>query len=265
MTIPAALPGWWDADAKAWREDAYQAGSPTGPIAWAMLLWLALDNRAPAELAAGWIVSRLRPERGYEGGFYGFEPDPIPLTWRSTEQNTDLFAAFRRLGLTEPAAHAADFVHAMFNPDTRLFNAGTTPEGKPNPLLAADAGIWPYLAGLGTPASALAAIERLRRGDGIGFSEVSRTLWPEGTAFAALSLKRLNPPLASRFEASVAAERSAQGFVYSAADARLATGFAVGPPIPGQPSQAFLYYRRPALAPTAWAALCASGTNPLST
>jgi hypothetical protein len=63
----------------------------------------------------------------------------------------------------------------------------------------------------------------------------------------------------------VAAERSAQGFVYSAADARLATGFAVGPPIPGQPSQAFLYYRRPALAPTAWAALCASGTNPLST
>src|SRR5580698_8154425 len=48
MTMPAKLPGWWDAKAGRWNEDPYQVGSETGPVAWAMLLWAALGMRAPA-------------------------------------------------------------------------------------------------------------------------------------------------------------------------------------------------------------------------
>ena len=38
---PAPLPGWWDAPAKRWFEDAYQAGTATGNVAWAALMLLA--------------------------------------------------------------------------------------------------------------------------------------------------------------------------------------------------------------------------------
>ena len=33
----ARLPGWWDAAAGRWVEDAYQVGTATGVVAWAML------------------------------------------------------------------------------------------------------------------------------------------------------------------------------------------------------------------------------------
>ncbi len=262
MTIPAKLPGWWSTKTNAWQEDPYQAGSQTGPIAWAILLWAALGYTAPANRAADWLNANLKAPAGYYGGFYGFEPDPQKLTWQSTEQNTDLFAAFTKLGRSADAAHAAGFVRAMFNPQTRLFNAGTTPDGAPNPLLAADAGIWPYLAGLGSPESAATAITALQHGNGIGFSTASATIWPEGTAFAALALP---PPKSTAFLATITQQISPSGYIYAATTDSLSTGLTVGPPPPGQAPVAFNYYRRPALSPTAWAALSAIGKNPLST
>ena len=265
MRQPAELPGWWDARAGAWREDAYQAGSQTGPIAWAMLLWTALGWQAPANRAGDWLNGALRAPLGYYGGFYGFEPKPVKLLWQSTEQNTDVFVAFTRLGRGADAAHAAKFVRRMVSPQTRLFAAGATPDGRANTLLAADAGIWPMLAGLGSPASAAAAIAGLRHDDGIGFSTASRGIWPEGTAFAALALRRGGSPLAARFLASVRAALAPSGFVYAAPSGALATGLDTGPPLPGSPARPFLYFHRPALAPTAWAALAAMNVDPLST
>jgi hypothetical protein len=268
MAQPAKLPGWWDAKAATWREDPYQAGSQTGPVAWALLLWAALGNTEPANRAADWLNRQMRAQNGYFGGFYGFEPAPLKLTWQSTEQNTDLFAAFSRLGRTADAAHAQNFVRAMFDPQRVLFNAGTAPDGSANPLLAADAGTWPYLAGLGNAKSAANAIAGLRRGtglNGIGFSAASTSVWPEGTAFAALALRRQNNQLAADFLSTVGQQLSPSGFVYAAIADRLATGLNVGPPPPGQPPLAFEYFRRPALAPTAWAALSALNVNPLAT
>ena len=267
MSRPAKLPGWWDKSAGHWVEDPYQAGSATGPIAWAMLLWAALGMRAPADEAGDFLDSRLRTSLGYYGGFYGFEPHPLELTWQSTEQNTDLTAAFRKLARQEDAAHAAAFVRAMYNPKTGLFNAGTTPAGAINPLLAADAGIWPHLAGLGSAASALAAItalrQRQRQEEGIGFSGASRGIWLEGTAFAGLALGK--NPLAGRFQATIAANLSPQGYVYATVAPSLRTGFTVGPSLQkNMPEQAFNYYRRPALSATAWAGLAALGVNPLA-
>jgi hypothetical protein len=263
MASPAKLPGWWDEKAAAWREDPYQVGSQTGPIAWAMLLWAALGQTAPAGRAADWLNAQLRAPSGYYGGFYGFEPNPLKLTWQSTEQNTDLFMAFSKLGRHEDGAHAEKFVTAMLDVNFRRFDAGLSPAGAVNHLTAADAGIWPYLAGLGSAAAALTAIKELQRGGGIGFSDSSTSIWLEGTAFAALALQKQNNRLAADFLATIAANIAPNGYVYATVADRLSTGLTVGPSlIPGQPEQNFDYFRRPSLSATAWAALASTGVNP---
>jgi hypothetical protein len=261
MAQPAKLPGWWDGQAGQWREDPYQAGSQTGPVAWAMLLWAAVGMPEPAKRAGAWLNSALRAASGYYGGFYGFEPDPLKLTWQSTEQNTDCYAAFAKLGDASSAAHAGAFVKSMQH---RLFDAGLAPDGTTNALLAADAGIWPYLAGLGSAAPALAAIKGLQHGKGIGFSAASTGIWPEGTAFAMLALKQMNNPLAANFATTLAANVSPSGYVYATVDATLSTGLTVGPSLqPGVAPKAFNYFRRPSLSATAWTALAMHGVNPL--
>ncbi len=267
MTHPAKLPGWWDKSTNKWAEDPYQAGSQTGPLAWAILLWNALGMRAPAQRASTWINAQLRAPNGYYGGFYGFEPSPLKLTWQSTEQNTDLVAAFAQLGDTASAAHAATFVGGMFNPQSGSFNAGLAPDGTPNPLLAADAGIWPYLAHIGFEASAGIAIHKLLHGGGIGFSSASTGIWLEGTAFALLALKTMhNSSLAQKFAASLATNVSPKGYIYATAAPQLSTGLTVGPSLQaGVAPKPFIYYRRPALSTTAWAALASLGKNPLRT
>lgn len=264
MTAPAKLPGWWDAGAGRWQEDPYQVGSQSGPVAWAMLLWAALGNLGAANRAAGWIDATLRAKTGYYGGFYGFEPNPLKLTWQSTEQNTDLYVAFSKLQRTGDATHAGDFVRAMFDPARGVFNAGLSSAGAANTLLAADAGTWPYLAGLGTGKSAMTAIAALRRGAGIGFSAASESIWLEGTAFASMVLQKQNNRAGADFLAEIERQISTSGYVYATMATALATGLTVGPPAPGEPPVAFEYFRRPALAPTAWAALSAMAFNPLS-
>ncbi len=266
MATPAKLPGWWETTAGHWVEDPYQAGSQTGPIAWAMLLWAALGMKSPADDAADFLDDRLRAPTGYYGGFYGFEPHPLKLLWQSTEQNTDLYTAFTKLTRTEDAAHAKAFVAAMLDQNSSpIFAAGATPDGATNHLAAADASIWPYLAGLGTPASALAAIKALQRGPGVGFSDASQSIWLEGTAFAALALQQMQNPLAATFTATLAQNISPEGYVYATIAPQLSTGLTTGPSLqknlPGQP---FNYFRRPALSATAWAGLAALGVNPLA-
>jgi hypothetical protein len=260
MTTPAKLAGWWDKGANVWREDAYQVGSETGPVAWAMLLWAALGMKGPADWAGDWVDDRLRAGSGYYGGFYGFEPSPAKLSWQSTEQNTDLFSAFTKLGRGEDARHGGGFVGGMFDAGAGVFDAGVSPAGVRNKILAADAGIWPFLAGLGTAESARAAVAGLRRGAGVGFSGASKGIWPEGTAFAGLALGQ------GMFLKTVESQISPSGYVYASVDPVLSTGFDVGPALrAGDAAAPFNYYRRPALAPTAWGALAGLGVNPLAT
>ena len=120
------LAGWWDAARSRWLEDGYQAGTATGVLAWAMLLWIALgqDYREPAEHAADFVQSHLRGPRGYTGGFIGFEPTPARVAWVSTEHNIDLAVAFAALGRSEAAAHAADFVASMCKPPKAVSRSG---------------------------------------------------------------------------------------------------------------------------------------------
>ena len=265
MATPAKLPGFWNKKTNQWDEDPYQVGTDTGPLAWAMLLWAALGMEKPANKAGDFLNEQLRAPLGYYGGFYGFDTSQQKLTWQSTEQNLDLAVAFKKLGRTADARHAAAFVHAAYDAPAGLFKTGLTPQGKPGAMVAADAGIWPYLAGLGDAASAMNAVKALRHGAGIGFSSASQGIWLEGTAFAALALKRMKNPLAETFLQTVSANIAPQGYVYATVSPMLSTGLTVGPALQtNTPAQNFNYYRRPSLSATSWAGLAALGADPLS-
>jgi hypothetical protein len=269
VKLSVKLPGWWDKAAGQWREDPYQVSTQTGPMAWAILLWAALGMAQPAQAAATWLDHTLRAATGYYGGLYGFEPNPIKLTWQSTEQNTDMAVATARLHRPADAASAASFVHSRFDAARGLFTAGANPDATANPLIAADAGIWPALAGLAPAATALAAIAALAHRQsgqtGIGFSTASGGIWLEGTAFAAMALHRAADPRATAFLATLTANVSPAGYLYATIAPSLATGLTTGPALqPGQPEIPFTYRRRPALSTTAWAGLAAGGWNPLA-
>lgn len=264
ISVPTKLPGFWNQKTKQWNEDPYQLGSDAGPIAWAMLLWAALGMQAPANKAGDFLNASLRAPLGYYGGFYGYDQNQQKLSWQSTEQNLDLAVAFAKLGRMADAAHAKAFVNAAYDKKAKLFKTGLNENGKPGAMLAADAGIWPYLAGFGTAESARRAIAGLRHGEGIGFSDASHGIWLEGTAFAALALKTMHSPLAASFMDTIAANLSPQSYVYATASAVLETGLKVGPSlIKNQPAQNFNYYRVPALSATSWAAMAALSINPL--
>ena len=160
---PVKLPGWWDATLGRWLEDRYQAGTDSGNMAWAMLALLALDragahepDRDGAARIGAWVAGRrdLRGSGGFIGGTFGHEPAPVEISWKSTEHNTDLAAAFHELAdaTGDPlwqarAAAAARFVATMWDAGCSCFAAGTTDDGVThNPTLALDAQLWPLLA-----------------------------------------------------------------------------------------------------------------------
>lgn len=177
------LPGTWNAQANAWWEDEYAAGTDTGNMAWAgialMQAHALLPSRAgdpylrAARRLAQWIAATQRDGdglEGFRGGLEGFEVgsgNPTgqhASTWRSTEHNIDLVAFFSLLaaaagpqtadGLvwTEQARHAAGFVDSVRRKTLRdgYLPTGTAPASgaivaTPIPL---DAQTWSVL-GLG--------------------------------------------------------------------------------------------------------------------
>ena len=267
------LSGWWDDAAGRWLEDAYQAGTATGVVAWAMLLWIRLgpDYRAAAERAADWVEAKLRAPRGYAGGFLGFEPNPLRLTWVSTEHNIDLAAAFAGLGRTAAAAHASAFVDSMWQPGEGRFATGLTPDGTVNLHAAVDANLWPLLA----PGArqewrrafdwvisrhGLPADGPLAEMQGVDFNTDRDGIWLEGTAMTALVARRLGrTAIASRLMETLHAQTSPGGLIYASTTPRLTTGLSTGL---DTRAPDFYYYRRPHLAPTAWAVLAGTGTDP---
>jgi hypothetical protein len=158
---PVKLAGWWDDKQNMWVEDRYQVGSDSGNMAWAILALLALDQstgdhryRDGAARIGSW-VTQWRSKNG-PGGFSGgaFAHEPVPETWKSTEHNTDLTAAFTSLwqatgnkNWLEQARAAQEFVAAMWTPSCGCFAVGTGEDGiTHNPYLALDAQVWPLLA-----------------------------------------------------------------------------------------------------------------------
>ena len=265
------LPGWWDDARSRWMEDGYQAGTATGNVAWAMLLWIALGPawHAAAQRAADWVAANVRAPRGYAGGFLGFEPAPQRLAWVSTEHNIDLAAAFSALGRTQDAAHARAFVASMWQAGEGRFATGLKPDGSLNLHSAVDANLWPLLAPGAQPQWARALDWVLTRHglpqgapaaevQGVDFNTDRDGIWLEGTAITALTLRHAGRPN-TRLMATLRANTAPSGLVYASTTASLTTGLSTGL---DTNAPDFLYYRRPHLAPTAWAALAQLGANP---
>jgi hypothetical protein len=262
------LAGWWDDAKSRWLEDGYQAGTATGVLAWALLLWIALgkDYREPAERAADFVQAHLRGPRGYTGGFVGFEPTPQRVAWVSTEHNIDLAAAFAALGRRDAAAHAADFVASMWQASEGRFAIGLRPDGTLNEASAIDANLWPLLAKNAKADwhKALAwvlAQHGLPPGpnaNGVDFNTDRDGIWLEGTAMTALACKRAGLP-AARLMATLRANTSPSGLIYASTIPQLTTGLSTGL---DEHAADFTYFRRPHIAPTAWAMLASTNTSP---
>ncbi len=95
-----ALPGWWDDKQKIWAEDPAQDGTSTGNVAWAALALLTLHQATKqqsflvdARHLIDWVIANLSSGNGFRGGFHGYDPQQVPLTWISTEHNVDVYAA----------------------------------------------------------------------------------------------------------------------------------------------------------------------------
>lgn len=278
--FPVKLAGWWDVPQNKWVEDRYQVGSDTGNMAWAMLALLTVYDatQAPqyrdgATRIGTYVegsVSDVRPV-GFDGGTFGHEPSPERNTWKSTEHNTDLAAAFQRLAQdtkdrrwSAPARQARKFVAAMWQRKCRCFVVGTAADGlTPNVLLALDAQVWPALALADRRyARTLGAVQsRLRHEDGYAYSEAKEGIWTEGTAQVALLLSLLGMPDETRvLITALERQRTPDGSYFASSTTALPTGFM----LQTDPSMPRLYFRIPHLAALAWVALAEERFNPFT-
>jgi hypothetical protein len=280
---PVPPMGWWSDQDGRWVEDPYHVGTATGNVAWAALALLTVAStaqddpyRAAAARLARWTKDMLDPRSpgGFIGGLYGYDDTAERLTWKSTEHNTDLAAVFDWLSRLEPDqgwqadAHIArDFVAAHWDPATEHFWVGTTPDGMtPNRLNSGlDAQLWPLLLA-DAPETWRASLRYVEahhaRSGGFDFNDDRDGIWWEGTAQAALTYRAVGrEEEADRLLSALADQFSPSGFIWASSELRLTTGFALSP---ASQIDDFYYYRLPHLAPTAWAALAATGWNPFT-
>jgi hypothetical protein len=97
---------------------------------------------------------------------------------------------------------------------------------------------------------------------GFDFNDDRDGVWVEGTAQAALAYRAVGRKAdADRLFADLLQDVSPGGFLWATRSAILTTGLAIGPE---SKTADFLYYRRPHLGATAWAALAAQGWNPFT-
>jgi hypothetical protein len=279
---PPALPGWWDDKQKLWAEDAAQDGTSTGNVAWAALALLTLHQAtkqasylADAEHLIDWVIANVATGSGFRGGFHGYDPQQVNLTWISTEHNVDVYAAASWLsGLTgerkyaDAASQARQFLERAFAADH--FLSGTKPDGSladPS-MLALDVQLWPWMAIPDAPAQWRSALNfaatHLAVKDGFDFNGDRDGLWVEGTAQASLAYRIAGDPHRSaQLLATLEADRTPSGFLNATRGARVSTGLSINP-TPTATEADFFYFRRPHLGATAWATLAAMVWNPFT-
>jgi hypothetical protein len=274
------LPGWWDAHAKIWAEDAAQDGTATGNVAWAALALLTLHQAtqeaeylASARRLIDWVITATACGGGFCGGFHGYDPQQVKLTWMSTEHNVDVLAAarwlFRLTGeqkYADATRQARQLLDRAFRGDHFLL--GTKPDGRlaDEGVLALDVQLWPLMAVPEAPAAWRSALGfaqvHLAVDNGFDFNGDRDGVWVEGTAQAALAYWISgNTTQRDRMLAGLKADQTQSGLLNASRAARLTTGLSIDPTgtVPD-----FFYYRRPHLGATAWAVLAETGWNPFT-
>jgi len=277
---PPALPGWWDDNQRIWAEDAAQDGSSTGNVAWAALALLTLHQAtkqetflADAERLIDWVIANVSTGSGFRGGFHGYDPQQVRVTWISTEHNVDVYAAaawlFRLTSerkYADAASEARQFLERAFDVDHFLL--GTKPDGNladPS-MLALDVQLWPWMAIPDAPAQWRSALNfaatHLAVADGFDFNGDRDGLWVEGTAQASLAYRIAGDPRRSaQLLTTLEADRTPSGFLNATRGARVSTGLSIDPTAT---EADFFYFRRPHLGATAWATLAATTWNPFT-
>jgi hypothetical protein len=275
-----ALPGWWDDNQKHWAEDPAQDGTSTGNVAWAALALLTLHEAtktpsylADAEHLIDWVIANSSTGKGFRGGFHGYDPQQVRLTWISTEHNVDVHAAAawlsRLTGKTkyaEAASEARRFLEQAFDVDHFLL--GTKPDGSladPS-MLALDVQLWPWMAIPDAPAKWRSALNfaatHMNVGDGFDFNGDRDGVWVEGTAQASLAYRIAGDPSRSaELLMSLEADRTPSGLLKATRTGRVTTGLSIDPT---KTEADFFYFPRPHLGATAWATLAATAWNPFT-
>jgi hypothetical protein len=274
------LPGWWDEHAKIWAEDAAQDGTSTGNVAWAALALLTLHQAtqeaeylASARRLVHWILTATACADGFCGGFHGYDPKQVKLTWMSTEHNVDVLAVARWLfhltgeqKYADAARQARQLLDRAFRGDHFLL--GTKPDGRlaDEGVLALDVQLWPWMAVPEAPAAWRSALGfaqvHLAVDNGFDFNGDRDGVWVEGTAQAALAYRISgNTTQRDRLLAGLKADQTQSGLLNASRAARLTTGLSIDPTgtVPD-----FFYYRRPHLGATPWAVLAETGWNPFT-
>lgn len=279
------LPGYWDAAQNKWIEDGYQVGSAVGSTVWGALALLAafertnepvfLDNARQVML---W-TSRENSDPanpGFFGGTFGHEPTPQKLTWKSTEHNTDVFAASTWLAALDPegewnadADHAQAFVEKMWDDgEGRLF-VGSVPDSmRPNTATSGlDALLWPLIAVPALKERADRVLDWTERHHGVpggfDFNDDRDGAWLEGTAQAALVYRLLgHAEKAEPLFETLRKGLGTTGLVYATLKEEITTSLQVGPA--SEPGD-FKYYRLPHVGATGWTVLSALDWNPFVT
>jgi hypothetical protein len=277
-----ALPGWWDGKQNIWAEDPAQDGTSTGNVAWAALALLTLHQAtkqesflADAKRLIDWVITNVSTGGGFTGGFHGYDPQQVRLTWTSTEHNVDVYAAatwlFRLTGeqrYADAASQARRFLGRAFN--GHYFLLGTKPDGSlADPgLLALDVQLWPWMAIPDAPAQWRSVLNfaatHLAVPGGFDFNGDRDGLWVEGTAQASLAYRIAGDPNRSaQLLTGLEADRAPSGFLNATRTGRVSTGLSLDPTGSGAEAD-FFYYRRPHLGATAWATLAALAWNPFT-
>jgi hypothetical protein len=304
----ARLPGFtgtnYDSPCR-WEEDEYSVSRDTGNMAWAMLGLLAYHEavaspgeRTPylrsAEKVGEWIVTNCWDTNGaggYTGGYSGWEKKETRKTYKATEHNIDLCAAFQRLYLLtgnqtwkQRADWARGFVLSMWDNEEGKFWTGTTTDGITinKDIIPLDVQAWALLALREDCRPFIRALEyaenNISQKEGYDFSkkhlhalpaspkELERSgIWYEGTAQMALTYRLVgefvhesNPRWQERADKLLdfLERTAADGGLPASDDEQLWTGLFLADNSP------WLYYRRKHIGATAWLVLAEYGFNP---
>jgi len=304
----ARLPGFTYGEGTSqgqWLEDEYCVSRDTGNMAWVMLGLLAYHEAttapsqnsqylASAELLGEWVATNCTNSAGlsgYTGGYIGREGMEMRRTYKSTEHNIDLYAAFQRLYLLthhdkwkQRAEFARKFVLSMWDPKEGKFWTGTCPDSITinKTVVPVDIQAWALLAlkdGARPYTGALNYAEKeIRRNGGYDFSKklsdpppsLTGTdyggIWYEGTAHMAAAYKLMDRLFGASNPAWHRRADELRRFLESrqdikggmrACDKTLWTGFYM--PDGHTP---WMYYSRVHVGATAWLVLVESGYNP---
>src|SRR5439155_998801 len=187
------------------------------------------------------VIALIACGDGFCGGFHGYDPQQVKLTWMSTEHNVDVHAAARWLfSLTgeQKYAGAARQARGLLDRTFRgdHFLLGTKPDGRlaDEGVLALDVQLWPWMAVPEAPAAWRNALRfaqaHLAVDNGFDFNGDRDGVWVEGMAQAELAYRISGDTTRSdRLLAGLKADQTRSGLLNASRTARLTTGLSIDP------------------------------------